>query len=539
MAVDQLPGRVREFANYLNGLLARLDQGGGWCAVFWQRDPDGMRACLEGREVPPWDVVEAVLQDLAAVAGPVAANQEKEQARGMHAAALAAYDARPGGRDDLGDRLDVMLREQRYAAERQAELGRQLAFAATRQEAETCRLDLAWARDDHDRATARCAELRSRMAELDRRETGARAAAVRRGRAGGRGRVPHRKRQTQDSRGGRAVRRLGHGCAAGRVRPTAAGAQQSGDSDGYDADGFSGAPGAAPSRADFDAVGPTCTRTGTRRPGMDRLRAAGPRLPKSPPGNLPSPSPPPPSSASAVGAVPASPGWPRRRPRPSWYRPPPCRPCPLRPLPAAAPRAAPGSPGLPMRCSGRRNRKREPLDEAGAARGRRGRRGGSSGCVPRAAAARRTRCSSRPPTGPPAGFPLLAERAAARRARRRLGDPAVGGRLAARRPAGRGGRRAGRRRARVRRGADPAPGRGPARRRDRTGRAGAGRAGPSPGGPGPARRVRPRPHPRGGGPQRRAGPADAVPLLLEAAQGVSDECHWDLVHALRVAGFTA
>ena len=30
-----------------------------------------------------------------------------------------------------------------------------------------------------------------------------------------------------------------------------------------------------------------------------------------------------------------------------------------------------------------------------------------------------------------------------------------------------------------------------------------------------------------------------VPLLLEAAQGVSDQCHWDLVHALRVAGFTA
>ena len=95
MAVDQLPGRVREFANYLNGLLARLDQGGGWCAVFWQRDPDGMRACLEGREVPPWDVVEAVLQDLAAVAGPAAAHQEKERVRGMHAAALAAYDARP------------------------------------------------------------------------------------------------------------------------------------------------------------------------------------------------------------------------------------------------------------------------------------------------------------------------------------------------------------------------------------------------------------------------------------------------------------
>ncbi|MCD9877067.1 hypothetical protein [Streptomyces guryensis] len=182
MAVDQLPGRVREFVNYLNGLLARLDQGGGWCAVFWQRDPDGMRACLEGREVPPWDVVEALLQDLAAGYGPGAAAQEKERARGLHAAALAAHDARPGGRDALGDRLDVMLREQRYGAERQAELGRLLASAATRQEADAVRLDLAWARDDHERATARCAELRARMADLDSRTADGRAAAIRRAR---------------------------------------------------------------------------------------------------------------------------------------------------------------------------------------------------------------------------------------------------------------------------------------------------------------------------------------------------------------------
>ncbi|MBB6415016.1 hypothetical protein HDC93_000568 [Streptomyces sp. AK010] len=34
-------------------------------------------------------------------------------------------------------------------------------------------------------------------------------------------------------------------------------------------------------------------------------------------------------------------------------------------------------------------------------------------------------------------------------------------------------------------------------------------------------------------------PRRLVPLLLEAAQGVSDERRWDLVHALRVAGFAA
>ncbi|MFF4398940.1 hypothetical protein [Streptomyces sp. NPDC001480] len=180
MAVDQLPGKVREFANYLDGLLARLDQGGGWCGVFWQRDPEGMRACLGGREVPPWDVVDALLHDLAVTYGAPAAEAERERAGVLHMAALAAHDALPGARAELGDRLDVMLREQRYAAERQAELDRLLAAATTPEEADALRLDLAWAHDDHERATARCAELRSRMADLDRRATRG-TPAVRRG----------------------------------------------------------------------------------------------------------------------------------------------------------------------------------------------------------------------------------------------------------------------------------------------------------------------------------------------------------------------
>ncbi|UIX29828.1 hypothetical protein [Streptomyces sp. GQFP] len=169
MAVEQLPGQVREFARYLNGLLARLDQGAGWCGVFWQRDPDGMRACLEGHEVPPWDVVEALLQDLATEYGTGAVTPEAERARALHQASLTAFDTRPGARDTLGDRLDVMLREQKYAAERLAELGRLLNSAGTHEEAEGFRLDLAWAHDDHERATARCAELRSRLDQLARR----------------------------------------------------------------------------------------------------------------------------------------------------------------------------------------------------------------------------------------------------------------------------------------------------------------------------------------------------------------------------------
>ncbi|MFF3736201.1 hypothetical protein [Streptomyces sp. NPDC002566] len=169
MAWDQLPSQMREFAHYLDGLLTRLDQGSGWCAVFWQRDPHGMRACLAGAEVPPWDVVEALLQDLAAEYGTDVAARDAEQARPLHAAAVAAHDARPGGRDALGDRLDAMLREQRHTAERQAEISRRLASAGTEEEVDGLRLDLAWAQDDHERATARCAELSHRLAELDRR----------------------------------------------------------------------------------------------------------------------------------------------------------------------------------------------------------------------------------------------------------------------------------------------------------------------------------------------------------------------------------
>ncbi|MFF7235280.1 hypothetical protein [Streptomyces collinus] len=168
MSVDQLSRRVGEFASYLDAFLGRLRQDGGWCAVFWRRDPDGMRACLAGVEVPPWDVVEALLQDLAAAYGSAAAAAERERALTLHTAAVAAFDARPGARDALGDHLEAMLRAQRDAVERQAELALLLAAASTREEADALRVDLAWAHDDHDRAAARCTALRARLTALDR-----------------------------------------------------------------------------------------------------------------------------------------------------------------------------------------------------------------------------------------------------------------------------------------------------------------------------------------------------------------------------------
>ncbi|MBC9712704.1 hypothetical protein H9Y04_08970 [Streptomyces sp. TRM66268-LWL] len=165
MAAGQHADPAREFADYLRGLVGRIDQDGGWCGVFLRRDPDGMRACLQGREAPPWDVVEALLHDLAAAYGRETATRELTHARALHQRLLRHVDTRPGARERLAERLDLMLKEQHYAAERQAELV-ELLQSASPFDAERLRLDLAWAQDDHERATARAAELRMRLHQV-------------------------------------------------------------------------------------------------------------------------------------------------------------------------------------------------------------------------------------------------------------------------------------------------------------------------------------------------------------------------------------
>ncbi|MBT2487244.1 hypothetical protein J7E96_01560 [Streptomyces sp. ISL-96] len=168
MAVSQLPEEAEAFARYLRELTALVDTGTGWCGVFWQRDPDGMRACLEGTELPPWDVLEALLQDLAAGHGAPAAERETVRARALHEAAAAARDRREGGRESLVERLEAMRREEAYAAERERELTARLrAASAGGSDWQGLDVELAWARDDHDRATARCAELSARLSALD------------------------------------------------------------------------------------------------------------------------------------------------------------------------------------------------------------------------------------------------------------------------------------------------------------------------------------------------------------------------------------
>ncbi|MDX3853071.1 hypothetical protein [Streptomyces sp. AK02-01A] len=167
MAVHQLPEEIGAFARYLRDLTSLLDPGDGWYGVFCHRDPDGLRACCDGVEIPPWDVVEALLQDFAAGRDERAAAVETVRARRLHAAAAAAHDRRPGGTEALSERLRLMLREQAYAMDRAEELVRLLrTMPAGTPDAEQLGHELAWVRDDHARASARCAELRARLAAL-------------------------------------------------------------------------------------------------------------------------------------------------------------------------------------------------------------------------------------------------------------------------------------------------------------------------------------------------------------------------------------
>ncbi|WP_406390938.1 hypothetical protein [Streptomyces sp. NBC_00887] len=162
MTVHQHAWDVRKFAQYLRDLAALLDPGRGWYGVFCARDPEGMRACFDGVEVPPWDVVESLLQDLAAARGHEVAAQESVWAAALYTASARAHDLRPGGRQALVDRLGLMFREQAHA-DRRLRAARGDGGHTLGAEPDA----LAWARDDHARATARCAELRNRLAAVE------------------------------------------------------------------------------------------------------------------------------------------------------------------------------------------------------------------------------------------------------------------------------------------------------------------------------------------------------------------------------------
>ncbi|WP_037681066.1 hypothetical protein [Streptomyces albus] len=276
-----------QFTQALGELTAALEPADGWYAVFLRRDPEGMDACSQGREMLPWDVAEALLQDFAALYGIPATEQVYERVREAYRVAAAAYDARPGGRQALLGRLDVMIRERRYAAVRLRRLAGSAPGAGSAVGVSARNgTELAWAEDDVNRASARCAELRRRLEALDVREAGegreSRNAAEAAARAtGSAGAVPRRPGAggvgPGRSRTGEAAP-AGPGSATGPIAPSAFPAGLTGPAAG----------------ASFGAGAPS-----------------GPRAPLGPEGSLgPAPSSVPPASSE----LPTEPGT-GRRPR--------------------------------------------------------------------------------------------------------------------------------------------------------------------------------------------------------------------------------
>lgn len=166
----RVDGAMREFMHYFRALVAALGDAPGWYGVFAHRDPDGVQAYLDGTDVPPWDVVRAVLHDVAAHRGLPVDAELAARAQRLHAAAVAELDGAPGSDTALRASLDGMLRQRQYAAARE----RQIAGAVQQGdhgplESERLANDLAWARDDRERAAARCTELQARLDAVESR----------------------------------------------------------------------------------------------------------------------------------------------------------------------------------------------------------------------------------------------------------------------------------------------------------------------------------------------------------------------------------
>ncbi|PJE93924.1 hypothetical protein CUT44_31515 [Streptomyces carminius] len=148
-------------------LAGALDPEAGWYGVFGRRDPDGLAACLAGHRTPPWDVVASLLDDFATYHGPRRAGPRAARLRALHRAAVLARDRAAGDPGELRERLAALRHERWRAVRREQALAR--AQAAGGHPAGTGRpaADLAWARDDRARATARCQELSDRLAALE------------------------------------------------------------------------------------------------------------------------------------------------------------------------------------------------------------------------------------------------------------------------------------------------------------------------------------------------------------------------------------
>ncbi|AXE23726.1 hypothetical protein C0216_09840 [Streptomyces globosus] len=153
-------------SGYLRGLTRRLDPGAGWYGEFLRRDPEGLRACLEGEALPPWDVVESLLADLEAASGAGIAAREVRYAAWLRAEAAAEWDRLPGGAEELRAHVAAAAAQRTACEAALHALTARLAGAADRTEAAALASEHAWLRDDTARAASRHADLTARLAAL-------------------------------------------------------------------------------------------------------------------------------------------------------------------------------------------------------------------------------------------------------------------------------------------------------------------------------------------------------------------------------------
>ncbi|WP_148236157.1 hypothetical protein [Streptomyces xiamenensis] len=169
MAQREAAAGLAAFTGELRRITAALDPAAGWYAAFSRRCPEELAGWLAGRELPPWDVVADLLQDLAVRSGTDTAERTGGRLRARYESAVRALDALPGGRAALERALAAADTARRAAAGRSAQLSDALHLArrvGQSGEEERLAAQRLWARDDEHRARAREAELLSRLAAL-------------------------------------------------------------------------------------------------------------------------------------------------------------------------------------------------------------------------------------------------------------------------------------------------------------------------------------------------------------------------------------
>ncbi|MFE2877544.1 hypothetical protein ACFXG6_02470 [Streptomyces roseus] len=157
---------ISQLSGYLRGLTQRLDPGTGWYGEFLRRDPEGLRACLEGAAMPPWDVVESLLGDLAGARGEELAAREREYAARLRAAAVTVWDRLPGGAEELRTLLAAAAEQRAVSHAAARALTARLADAPDPAELDALTGELAWIHDDAARAASRHEDLGSRLSAL-------------------------------------------------------------------------------------------------------------------------------------------------------------------------------------------------------------------------------------------------------------------------------------------------------------------------------------------------------------------------------------